>query len=414
MKIKISKKLLLVLILSFSFLLRIFRINHPRAHIFDEVYCAFTAQEVAKGNKDAWTYWSGEAPKGFSYGWTHPYLAKEIMAGGVLLFGQEHFAFRITAVVFGVGAVYLTYLLAKELFKKEKVALLAAFLASFEGLMFVMSRTGMLDIFLLFFVLLSALFTLKKKYLISAVSLGLAVSCKWSGIYLFPITGIALFYNFYKNKEKKTFAELISFLLSKVPVYLLVPGIIYLLTYLPFFLYGYSWEQFKNLQSQMWWYHTNLKAEHGYQSAAWSWPLMMRPVWFWVDYGKNTVANIYNLGNPAVFWGGLLALPYVIYRAIVNFMKNKDLKLLLLLFCYFVFWVPWIFSPRIMFLHHYMPALPFLCILLAYVLDKIKPSITNYYLLITVLAFFFFYPIYTGVSMPKSISQIFFWLSSWK
>ncbi|MDQ3098950.1 MAG: phospholipid carrier-dependent glycosyltransferase [bacterium] len=80
------------------------------------------------------------------------------------------------------------------------------------------------------------------------------------------------------------------------------------------------------LQKQMWWYHTNLKATHSYQSQWWMWPLDLRPVWFYVQYcspedakgnalnslrckesfARNgtdrTFADIYTMGNPAIFW----------------------------------------------------------------------------------------------------------------
>jgi dolichyl-phosphate-mannose--protein O-mannosyl transferase len=74
------------------------------------------------------------------------------------------------------------------------------------------------------------------------------------------------------------------------------------------------------LQKQMWWYHTNLKATHGYTSQWWTWPLNIRPVWFYVDYCgvddtadtncanslkngvEKTAGDIYTMGNPFIFW----------------------------------------------------------------------------------------------------------------
>lgn len=85
------------------------------------------------------------------------------------------------------------------------------------------------------------------------------------------------------------------------------------------------------LQKQMWWYHTNLKATHAYQSQWWMWPLDLRPVWFYVQYCNpgddkvdgigaarlnalrckdsfarthtdHTIADIYTMGNPSIFW----------------------------------------------------------------------------------------------------------------
>jgi len=76
------------------------------------------------------------------------------------------------------------------------------------------------------------------------------------------------------------------------------------------------------LQKQMWWYHTNLKATHGYTSQWWTWPMDIRPVWFYVKYcgasdenkdqvctdsirltgSERTVGDIYTMGNPFIFW----------------------------------------------------------------------------------------------------------------
>jgi len=419
-------KFYLVLILIFAFVLRVWNIWYPKVYIFDEVYHGFTAQEMAKGNIMAWEWWNNP-PKGFAYEWTHPPLAKLIMAGGILLFGKNdqvsQYTFRIPAVLFSLGVIYLIYLLTKELFKNERIGLWAAFLFSFDGLGFVMGRIGMADIYFLFFLLLTIYLLLKEKYFWSAMSLGLAIATKWTGIYLYPVIILILLTKLISNRKLSVTGLLIYW----VTVFTLIPFLTYILIYLPFFTSGHTWNQFIELQKQMWWYHTNLKATHDYQSPAWTWPFMIRPVWFWVDYQQNSIANIYNLGNPLLWWSGLLVLPLSIYQVIENIIKKRNFNLALIIFCYFAFWLPWIFSPRIMFLHHYLPAIPFLCIIIAYCLDKIydlrfkiydkgataELLITVYLLLIT-LSFFFFYPIYTGLTVPKDLVKFFFWLPSWR
>ena len=435
-KIIKQKKLYLFLILLFAFIIRFFNLWHPQAYIFDEVYCAFTAQEIAKGNIKAWEWWN-PSPEGFAYGWTHPYLAKLIMAVGVLIFGQSQFAFRLPAAIFGTGVIYFIYLLAKQIFKNEKIALLSAFIASFDGLMFVMSRTGMLDIFLLFFLLGTIYFCLKEKYLWSGIFLGCSIATKWTGVYLVPVIGAILLYRICKDPVFTSQGGLLKHVKAG-PLYLLLPIVIYLFSYAPFFTSGHSWTKFIELQKQMWGYHTGLKATHNRQSKAYTWPLMLRPVWFWVKYDKNKIANIYNLGNPVIWWGGLLILPYAAWEVIRQFRRSTvrgvtachlggGTRLGFVIFCYFSFWLPWIFSPRIMFLHHYMPAIPFLCIIIGWFLNRIQNSefrIQNWkikekllvtsYLLLATIVFFFFYPIYTGLLIPKDLIKYFFWLSSWK
>ena len=59
----------------------------------------------------------------------------------------------------------------------------AALLTSLDGLHLVMSRTALLDIFLMFFILLAFNFLLEKKYWLLGGSLGLACATKWSALY---------------------------------------------------------------------------------------------------------------------------------------------------------------------------------------------------------------------------------------
>ena len=423
-KITFLEKRLLFLILIFAFAIRLFRIDHPRTYVFDEVYHGFTAQEMAKANVKAWEWWN-TPPEGFAFEWTHPPLAKLIMTSSILLWGQNHnqaqFAFRFPAVFFGTGVVFLTYLLAKTIFKNKNIALMAAFFTSVDGLFLTMSRIGMADIYFLFFSLLTILLALKGKHFYAAIGLGLAIATKWTGIYLGPIIGIILLYQLYqtakltKEHKKQVVILLSSNILKWLIAFLVIPAVIYLSVYIPFFTSGHTWAQFTELQRQMWWYHTNLKATHQYQSAAYTWPLMLRPVWFWVDYQKNKIANIYNLGNPWLWWTGVLILPSAIFQAVRNLRQKENFSLILTLFAYFIFWVPWIFSPRIMFLHHYLPSLPFLFILIAWRLDKIKkPLITNCYLLIALILFLFFYPINIGLGLPQDWLKYWFWLTSWR
>ncbi len=413
-------KLYLGLILFFSFVIRVFNIWHPPDYIFDEVYHGFTAQEMAKGNIKAWEWWNA-SPEGFAYEWTHPPLAKLFMAGGVLLFGQNNkmaqYAFRFPATLFGVGVIYLTYLIARQVFKNEKIGLLAAFILAFDGLLFVMSRVGMADVYFLFFLLFTILLSLKKNYLLSAVCLGMAIGTKWTGLYLFPAVIVLLVKQFLeeKNTNKIRLKYVVSFL-----GYFIVPPLVYLLCYLPFFTSGHSFDRFLELQKQMWWYHTSLKATHPYQSSALTWPIMWRPVWFWVKYEENKIGNIYNLGNPIIWWTGVFILPWILFKVIKRFLKFKELNLALIVFFYFIFFLPWTFSPRIMFLHHYLPAVPFLTILIAWFLNESRNWSKNsshfvyFYLSLVVVAFFFFYPLYAGVLLPKNLVDFFFWFPSWK
>ncbi len=139
----VKPKNILILILLTSLFLRLFRLDYPEKFVFDEVYHAFTAQEYLKNNKEAWEWWT-TPPPGVAFEWTHPPLAKEIMAISMyVLKSDSGWAWRLPGVLMGTISVYLVYLLGKKLFKNDTPALLAAFLFSLDGLNFVQSRIGM-------------------------------------------------------------------------------------------------------------------------------------------------------------------------------------------------------------------------------------------------------------------------------
>lgn len=391
---KISHKHILITILILAAFLHLFRLNYPNQYVFDEVYHAFTAKEYMKGNKDAWVWWT-KAPEGVAYEWTHPPLAKEIMAGSMILVNsQDGWAWRLPGALAGVASVLLVYLLGIKLLEDNVAALIAAFVFSIDGLNFAQSRIGMNDIYYVTFCLASLLLLLNKKYFLSALFWGFALSCKWAAIYLILILiPLALIQ---KARYK------ILFIFS-------IPLLIYILTYMPFFISGFTPSQFWELQNQMWWYHTNLKATHNYSSPWWSWPLNLYPVWYFVDYGKNTIANIYGSGNPLLFWLGTAATILTFRDAI----KKRSYKLFTICLGFLVFWIPWAISPRIMFLYHFSPSVPFLSLALGYQLgldfkDKSKRKYVYIILGLILVSFILIYPFLTGIALPKNLVNLFF------
>ncbi len=393
-----TKKLLIAILLLSSFL-HFFRFDYPNAYVFDEVYHGFTAKEYAKGEIKAWEWWN-TPPAGVAYEWTHPPLAKEIMAASLKIFQTEDpWGWRLPGVILGVLSVYLVYLIAKKLFPNqanESIALLSAFVFSLDGLLLVQSRTGMNDIYLVTFMLTSLLLLLNKKYFLSSIFFGMALASKWSAIYLIGLIFLTCAY-------KTKFRHFLWFIF--------IPPLIYLISYIPFFAQGHNLETFKGLQQQMWWYHTNLKATHDYASPWWSWPFNFFPVWYYVDYKESKIANIFASGNPMMFWFGFMAIIMGIY----DFFKEKAdrYKILFLLIGYGSFILPWVISPRIMFLYHYAPCIPFMSIALGYQLNKFTQAkddrlFLKFILAVIVLSFLFVYPFLTGVALEKSQVQLFF------
>lgn len=388
-------KLLLFLILFFAFFTRFFRLDYPPTFYFDEVYNAFTTIEFIQGNIDAYEWFHTSPIEGTAYGWTHPPLAKLIGSTGILIFGNNAFGWRVVNAGMGVGVIILIYLITRSLFPDKKyLALLTSLIASLDGLLLVQSRINMNDIVFTFFALLMFYALAKKVNLfISGVVLGMTLATKWTGIYLVPMLFVLMII-----KKKNLVILFLSLFL--------IPLTIYILSYTQYFLLGGSWNNFVELQREMWWYNTNLKATHVYGSAWWSWPLNLYPVWYFVEYQGEKMANIFASGNPIIFWGGFLAIIFTIY----DFIKTRSSSLLIIIVGYLIFWLPWTLSPRVMFLYHYTPSVPFLTMALGYQLYKFKTQPIIFWGVIILIFFFFvfYYPFLTGVLIPKEWIKFFF------
>lgn len=436
----LKKNKLLFAILLISAFFHLFRLDYPNAYVFDEVYHGFTAKEYLVGNKEAWEWWT-TPPAGVAFEWTHPPLAKEIMTVSMYILSffvsnnTDAFGWRLPGAILGIISVFLVYKLGQRLFNTN-TGLVAAFLFSFDGLNFVQSRTGMNDVYLVTFMLASLLFLLNRKFFVSAFFVGLALSSKWSALYLIGLNGLLIGHFFITGKIR--FKEAFRAVLY---IGILAP-VIYLISYLPFFLIDHNYggqssiDLFIELQRQMWWYHSNLVATHDYSSPAWSWPLNLYPVWYFVEYHKASgldgerVSNIFASGNPALFWMGIGGIIITIYDLVLSYGKKKHAvsdevthrhnftfndrdRFLIVLLGFFVFWAPWIFSPRIMFLYHYSPSVPFLCLSLAYQVEIMIRHKSSRLIGVSILALVFIgfmlvYPMLTGIPLERNLFEKFF------
>ena len=121
------------------------------------------------------------------------------------------------------------------------------------------------------------------------------------------------------------------------------------------------------------------------------------------------VARIYAIGNPIVFWFGLTS---IIISAVFAYVE-RNRKLGLVVFGYLIFFVPWALSPRIMFLYHYLPSIPFMAIASAYVLRR-NPKLATYYILLATVLFVYFYPHWAGLQIPLWLDKSYYWMESWR
>ncbi|WP_244328456.1 dolichyl-phosphate-mannose--protein mannosyltransferase [Yimella sp. cx-51] len=84
----------------------------------------------------------------------HPPLGKWMIGGGEWLFGiDSSFGWRFAVALVGTLAIYLVGRAAWHLFRSPLLAIIASILLAVEGQEFVMSRTGILDVMVMFFAL---------------------------------------------------------------------------------------------------------------------------------------------------------------------------------------------------------------------------------------------------------------------
>ena len=424
-------EIIVFLIVVFGIGVRLYRLEIPDSYYFDEVYFAFTAQEMAKGNRYAWES-TAEAPEDLAYEWTHPPLGKEISALGIIAFGDNTFGWRFFQAVFGGLGVLFIYLLGENLFRSKGAGVLAALLYSMDGFFFVLSRITMVDIFMADFLLLASLFVVKyagsrkNVYLMLAgFFCGAAVSIKWSGVYILEfLAGVSLFMIYYFEVYQSS-TEGKSFIISLMKIFprmffafILVPFLVYLATYIPFFYYGNSFWDFIQLQQNMYIYHRGVTEAHPYQSSWWQWPILMRPLYmYFEDLGKGFRANIYLLGNPFIWWTGLVFF----FLGIVQVIRKEMPALVFAVVSVFAYWLPWAFSPRkITFIYHFMPSFLFILLISGYFLNQLWSKsnkgkvLVSLYLLVAAGVFVYFYPILAAVPLKASEVDRYFWLSTWR
>jgi len=163
-----------LLVTAFGAYLRFYRLQVPRTLIFDETYYAKDAWSILQHGVE-WNYVTSSSNpdlanqlilQGHTTGlWAacsgtscgeyvvQPEVGKLIIAVGEWLFGLNSFGWRFSSAVFGTLAILLVCRIARRMTRSTLLGCVAGLLMSLDGLEFVLSRTGILDIFLMFFVL---------------------------------------------------------------------------------------------------------------------------------------------------------------------------------------------------------------------------------------------------------------------
>ncbi len=354
-----------------------------------------------------------------------------LIAGGILLWGDDSYGWRFSSAVFGAIGIALAYLLTLRLTRRRGAAILAACLLLLDGLYFVQSRTAMLDVFLTVF-LMAAMLAFhgyltappgksNRFVILTGVFLGLAIATKWSAAYPAAMVGCVVLWRTMTSARpagsRSRGGEPPLVRLGWIALGLgLVPAAIYLAAHIPFFAAGHSFQQFVELQRQTLYYHSHLRESHAYQSHWWQWPLALRPVWYHVNYLGDRIANVYANGNPVLS----VAFVPAVLAVTLAWWKRRDPAAWVLAIGFLGQWLPWALVPRISFAYHFLPATPFGCIAVAVALDALYRRGTVgrvcsiVYVAAVAASFAYFYPIYAAVPLSKRALEWRFLLPSWR
>lgn len=467
--------------------LRLVNLGHPHQLAFDETYYV----------KDAWSLWTlgyegtwgenaneafitlQELPLADNGSFVvHPPLGKWLIALGMSIGGPDNtVGWRLATALLGTATVLLVYLIARRLTGSIVVATVAGSLLAIDGLSIVMSRTALLDGPLTFFIALGALFILidrdrtiplleisdtdapeplwgrvlwRRPWLIAAgVALGAACAVKWSGLYALAAFGLYVVVTDALARRRAGVALWpssaafrqgpVSFVLLVFPAFAT-----YLVSWTGWLVTdgGYSRDSDPNPLIALWNYHrailnfhVGLNSGHPYASAAWEWPLLLRPTAVWVGTDPapcgvdHCIAVISTIPNPLIWYASIAAAGYLVYRLVRAWVTRRPIEpaLTFPLVGLAATYIPWLMFPeRTIFQFYTVAMAPFLAIGLAVVLRVLAgrredplhrrqagERTVMVFLVVVVLVSAFYYPVWTGVSVPYDFWLLHNWLPGW-
>jgi dolichyl-phosphate-mannose-protein mannosyltransferase len=382
---------------------RLYNLGFPGQRIWDEIYFPVMARKYLEG---------------VMFFDLHPPLGKFIIAVSIALLGDTPIGWRLMPALFGVAMIPLGAVLGWYYFK-ERVGglLLAAFIAG-ETFLVAYSRTGIMDGFLVFFMLatlLSAVLAERRgQVLWTAVLFGLTISIKWAA---FPVVVPAGYILWRKGLLRPFLAGLwVSAIIYVVIVYI---GQLVNVT-------GNPWQAWK----ETWAWHIEAAEKitaaipNAWGSPWWSWPIMLRPIRLSPLFAnaEGQLQVITAIGNPVLWYGSTLAVIAGLVEVARRLIARKpiiDDPLVPILLGYVLLLLPWVPSTRIPYIYNYLPSYAFALMALVYWLCRLwgrRPWSSWVVVAFTALAVasaLFFVPMSSGVPMSQEFLQQHIWLDSW-
>jgi dolichyl-phosphate-mannose--protein O-mannosyl transferase len=374
-----------VLVMIFGGILRFYRLSQPNAVVFDETYYVPDANSILRhgvelnhvknvnqlliqGNPNIFQFTNGHLTGEVV---AHPPLGKIMMAIGQWTFGLTPFGWRVSAAVVGTVAILMLARIVRRMTRSTLLGCVAGLLLALDGLELVLSRTAILDIFLMFWVLAAfGLLVIDRDravtrmtaagaatapgdatgpglgirwYRVSAgLCLGAACATKWNGLwFLIAFAGLALAWDLgarraagFRNWQLgglRHDAKWLPFWFLAAPV------VVYVATWSGWFAtgdgYDRTWAAQNGNHTPVWsaidsWYQYNhwmlqfglgLSSFQSYKSNPVGWMVLARPIsFYWCSTPKCGVptgqaSEVLAIGTPAIWWGGTLALAFCLF-----------------------------------------------------------------------------------------------------
>jgi len=451
-----SKKSIVITLVVLGVLTHAAWFGHPNSAVFDEVHfgkfiSAYFTHEyyfdihppLGKLVLAAWG-WLWDFRPGFSFaniGEVYPdnlYMALRFlpMLAGALL----------PLVIFGV---------ARQLKLSRAAATLAGILVALDNALLVQSRLILLDSFLLLFgfgalwcylrsrsLLERAVHFRRQAFFLVCAGLlgGAAMSIKWTGITFLALMIILEIVRLWSARR----APAGRYGLQAFSGLVIVPALFYLAVFAMHFslltragagdafmstrfqstLTGNRYaddsslspigpfEKTVELNTEMYRSNQRLTATHPYSSKWYTWPFMVRPIFYWV----HDNARIYLLGNPLVWWGSTVAVLVMFLTLAFSGVRlpaqagAMSRTPLIMTGGWLMNIIPFIGISRVMFLYHYFTALIWAILMLAYHTRKAVIGIS----LAALVLFIFFAPLSYGLPLTDSSYNTRVWFSSWR
>ncbi|HEX8554970.1 MAG TPA: glycosyltransferase family 39 protein [Sphingomonas sp.] len=407
----LRRPLLLALLLGAAAqLLFTWRVTIPGKLFFDEVHYVPAARLL----------WALDAPVNTE----HPLLGKLLIALGMAIAGDGPLGWRILSTFAGSATVMAVFALAWLGLGRVRPAVIAGLLAILNFTIFVQARIAMLDAFMGAFVVGGAaclLWAMRgqgaaawTRWTLGAVLLGLATATKWAAAPYVAYAALA-FLLLARGREERWagmhrwgavavlgVASVGTYFLTFAPAFFYARGALTLGALVPF-----QWEMLA-LQTQ-------ILAAHGYQSSWWSWPLILRPIWYLYEATDGAQRGVLMIGNPVILWGGLGAVVACAWAALRDRSTPAGVAAATWIGSYAV----WAVIPKSLgfFYYYYLPSI-WLVLVIAVAFDHWRVRLAQWdeaFVVGAAVLFFHFHPILSAAPLSgPSAFQRWTWLDGWR